>query len=213
MPDITSIANCLPLIVIGFMALMVLESIINPLSAEKTPWNMFFIGAIYSTMALFLGNWIFNEYASLIMVFLTTMACIPLLYKTMKVEEEKDTRIEKESVLLKEHSKAISFMMFLFLGVTAGLVLWYVVLPTGFVQNSFKSQTLTIQSINVKITGDVLKKCAKKDILVMHPGPINRGIELSQEVADGPYSVILEQVTNGVAIRMAVLFLLSQYKR
>jgi len=42
----------------------------------------------------------------------------------------------------------------------------------------------------------------------MHPGPINRGIELSQDVADGPYSVILEQVTNGVAVRMAVLYLL-----
>jgi aspartate carbamoyltransferase catalytic subunit len=53
-------------------------------------------------------------------------------------------------------------------------------------------------------------KDAKKDILIMHPGPLNRGIELSQSVADGPYSVILDQVTNGVAIRMAVLYLLLQ---
>ena len=53
-------------------------------------------------------------------------------------------------------------------------------------------------------------KLAKKDALIMHPGPINRGIELSQDVADGPYSVILEQVTNGVAVRMAVLYLLLQ---
>lgn len=51
-------------------------------------------------------------------------------------------------------------------------------------------------------------KTAKKDLLIMHPGPINRGVELTPEVADGPYSVILEQVTNGVAVRMAVLFLL-----
>jgi len=62
------------------------------------------------------------------------------------------------------------------------------------------------------ITEEVLKRNRKRDVLIMHPGPINRGIELSQNVADGPYSVILEQVTNGVAIRMAVLFLLSQYK-
>ncbi len=48
---------------------------------------------------------------------------------------------------------------------------------------------------------------AKKDVLIMHPGPINRGIELTPEVADGKYSVILEQVTNGIAIRMAVLYL------
>jgi aspartate carbamoyltransferase catalytic subunit len=48
-----------------------------------------------------------------------------------------------------------------------------------------------------------------QDVLVMHPGPINRGIELSSDVADGPNSVILEQVTNGVAVRMAVLYLLG----
>ncbi len=51
---------------------------------------------------------------------------------------------------------------------------------------------------------------AKKDVLIMHPGPINRGVELSPEVADGPRSVILEQVGNGVAVRMAVLYLLGQ---
>jgi len=51
---------------------------------------------------------------------------------------------------------------------------------------------------------------ANKDILVMHPGPINRGIEMSSEVADGANSVILEQVTNGIAVRMAVLFLVAQ---
>ena len=62
---------------------------------------------------------------------------------------------------------------------------------------------------NFGITKDRLQK-AKKDIVVMHPGPLNRGIEISSEVADGINSVILEQVTNGIAIRMAVLFLVSQ---
>ncbi len=59
------------------------------------------------------------------------------------------------------------------------------------------------------ITEERLAK-AKKDMVVMHPGPINRGIEMSSEVADGSNSVILEQVTNGIAVRMAVLFLVSQ---
>jgi aspartate carbamoyltransferase catalytic subunit len=59
------------------------------------------------------------------------------------------------------------------------------------------------------ITQERLKK-AKKDIVVMHPGPINRGIEMSSEVADGANSVILEQVTNGIAVRMAVLYLVAQ---
>ncbi|MCX5635914.1 MAG: aspartate carbamoyltransferase catalytic subunit, partial [Planctomycetota bacterium] len=53
-------------------------------------------------------------------------------------------------------------------------------------------------------------KRAKPDIMVMHPGPINRGLEVESEVADGPNSVILQQVTNGLAVRMAALFLVNQ---
>jgi aspartate carbamoyltransferase catalytic subunit len=51
-------------------------------------------------------------------------------------------------------------------------------------------------------------KLADKDVMVMHPGPMNRGVEIASEVADGPYSVILDQVENGVSVRMAVLYLL-----
>ena len=54
-----------------------------------------------------------------------------------------------------------------------------------------------------------LGRC-KKDVLIMHPGPINRGVELTSDVADGPNSCILQQVTNGLAIRMAVLYLVSR---
>jgi aspartate carbamoyltransferase catalytic subunit len=50
---------------------------------------------------------------------------------------------------------------------------------------------------------------AKSDVMIMHPGPMNRGVEIASEVADGPYSVILDQVANGVAVRMAVLYLLA----
>ncbi len=62
---------------------------------------------------------------------------------------------------------------------------------------------------NFGITSERIEKL-NKDIIVMHPGPINRGIEMSSEVADGPNSVILGQVTNGIAVRMAVLFLVTQ---
>jgi len=54
---------------------------------------------------------------------------------------------------------------------------------------------------------------AKRDVIIMHPGPINRGVEIDPEVADGPFSVILDQVTNGVAIRMALLYLLLGGKK
>ncbi len=52
-------------------------------------------------------------------------------------------------------------------------------------------------------------KASKSDVMIMHPGPINRGVEIDQDVADGPHSVIQQQVTNGVAVRMAVLYLLA----
>ena len=52
-------------------------------------------------------------------------------------------------------------------------------------------------------------RLATPDVMIMHPGPMNRGVEIASEVADGPYSVILEQVANGVAVRMAVLYLLA----
>lgn len=54
---------------------------------------------------------------------------------------------------------------------------------------------------------------AKHDAIVMHPGPMNRGIEIASEIADGPQSVILEQVTNGLAVRMAVMYLLAGVRR
>lgn len=59
------------------------------------------------------------------------------------------------------------------------------------------------------INAPLLNKYAKKNVLIMHPGPINRNVELSHDVADGNHSIILEQVTNGVAVRMAILFLLG----
>ena len=59
-----------------------------------------------------------------------------------------------------------------------------------------------------QINRDVLKQ-AKPDVLIMHPGPVKRGVEITSDVVDGPYSVILDQVTHGLAVRMAVLYLLS----
>jgi aspartate carbamoyltransferase catalytic subunit len=58
------------------------------------------------------------------------------------------------------------------------------------------------------MTADRLRG-ASNDAIIMHPGPMNRGVEIDSEVADGPSSVILEQVANGVAVRMAVLYLLA----
>src|SRR3989338_322014 len=133
---------------------MVIESLLFPLKAEKKPWEMFFIGFLYSTVAVFLALWIFESQASFIMVFFTVMACIPIVYNTMMLEESKDLKIDNERALLKEHNKAISFLMFLFLGITLSSVLWYVVLPSGAVGSLFDKQTQTITDINQKISGN-----------------------------------------------------------
>lgn len=134
---------------------MVMESLVNPLLAEKRPWVLFFIGILYSSIAIFLSNWIFQEYASLIMVFLIVMAAIPLFYHTMRLEAKKDTVLSTaETSLLKEHSKAITFLVFLFLGCTVALAIWYIVLPSSIVNSTFSAQTYTIHSINSRITGN-----------------------------------------------------------
>jgi aspartate carbamoyltransferase catalytic subunit len=52
-----------------------------------------------------------------------------------------------------------------------------------------------------------------RPVIIMHPGPINRGVEISSEVADSPHSIILQQVENGVAVRMAVLYLLAAKRK
>ncbi len=73
-------------------------------------------------------------------------------------------------------------------------------------QNNFSFPTEREYAMVYGLTMQKMKH-AKKDVLIMHPGPINRGVEIAPEVADGPYSIIIDQVTNGVAVRMALLYL------
>ena len=67
---------------------MVLESFISPEGAERRPFELFFIGFFYASVAVLLSIWIFKQHSSLVMVFLTVFACIPLMYNTMKQEEK-----------------------------------------------------------------------------------------------------------------------------
>ncbi|MBD3313362.1 hypothetical protein GF345_02885 [Candidatus Woesearchaeota archaeon] len=132
---------------------MVLESLVTPFKAEKHPLEMFLIGLIYSSVAIFISIQIFDEMAGLIAVFLTVMASIPLMYATIKYEEEKDLGSMGEILLLKEHSKAISFLVFLFLGITISFTIWYIFLPASTVENLFSLQISTIKNINSGVGG------------------------------------------------------------
>ena len=73
-------------------------------------------------------------------------------------------------------------------------------------QNEYLLSSLREYSNLFCLTRERLEK-ASKDVLVIHPGPVNRGIEIALDVMEGPHSLILDQVTNGVAIRMALMYL------
>ena len=135
---------------------MVVESFLNPFKAEKKPWEMFFLGLMYTSIGILLSLWIFRNEASLIMVFMITMGTLPIFYNTMRLEESKDLLMDKESEILREHNKAISFFMYLFIGITVACAVWYVLLPTSTVSQLFDKQTGTIQAINNQVSGNVI---------------------------------------------------------
>lgn len=135
---------------------MVLESLINPLKAEKSPWELFFIGFVYTTVAIFLSIWVFKNQSGLVSVFFVVMAALPLFYHTMILEESKDLKIFKEWRLLREHSKALWFFIFFFLGCTVAYTIWYSVFSDNVTMEVFRIQTDTIAEINsnvVAVTG------------------------------------------------------------
>src|SRR3989338_5128993 len=90
------------------------------------------------------------------MVFMITMAALPIFYNTMKLEESKDMLIDTETALLREHNKAIVFFMYLFVGITIACAVWYVVLPTQTINSLFDKQIGTIQTINNQVSGNVI---------------------------------------------------------
>ena len=131
---------------------MVLESLISPITAEKKPWEMFFIGILFSSVAIFLSIWIFEQYASLIMVFFIVMACTPLVFSALTIEEKKDLEEIGEKKLLEEHAKLIFFLLMLFLGVAFSIAMWYILLPQPMSDNLFNIQKNTITEINNQVT-------------------------------------------------------------
>lgn len=108
---------------------MVLESLINPFKAEQKPYRLLFYGFLYTTVAMYLALTTFEGQASVVFVFLTVMASIPLMYNIINEEEKKDVSDFHEVFLLKEHGKALKAFIALFVGVTLSVTAWYVFAP------------------------------------------------------------------------------------
>ncbi len=134
---------------------MVLESLITPFKAEQKPGKLFLLGVIFCSVGIFLSLWIFKSQASLVMVFLTSMAALPLVFNTVIMEEEKDLAGMEEKWLLKEHGKALKAFVYLFLGSTVAFAFWYVFLSSNTINILFQTQTATINAINGRITANM----------------------------------------------------------
>lgn len=134
---------------------MVLESLFNPFVVKKRPWEMFLAGFVYTIVGLLLSFFVFRDAAGLLTVFLIVIATVPLFYTSIKNEEELDLQFNNENYLLKEHSKVIMFLMFLFLGVTIAMAICYVFLPETMVTAVFGLQQQAINGVNTNIQGKV----------------------------------------------------------
>ncbi len=151
---------------------MVLESLMSPAQAERKPWDLLILGFVYASVALFLALWVFEEYASLVMIFLTSVGIIPLFFSTVQYEEEKHLTVSGERDLIREHSKAFVFLMCLFLGASVAYAFWYTVLPAGVTEGLYSAQSQTITSLNQKVTGnaadvDILTRIFLNNVKVM----------------------------------------------
>ncbi|MBD3263244.1 hypothetical protein GF374_02605, partial [Candidatus Woesearchaeota archaeon] len=153
---------------------MVLENIIPVKLAEQKPWNMFPIAFLFSTIAIFLALWIFPSHAAIVAVFLTTLACMPLMLTVIGFEKEKEERTRDyiKQLLLsffrgkkqikftgtssETKEKLLYFFIFLFLGLSLSFTFWFSVLPDNLISNLFYIQLNTIREINIGVMGKFL---------------------------------------------------------
>jgi len=135
---------------------MVLEALITPIQAEKRPWQMFFLGIIFALVGIGMSVWVFEGQSSLVMVFLIVMASIPIVYNTLRFEELKDEEQDNEIYLLKEHAKALSVFMFLFIGITVACAFVYVIVPESYIDTLFHVQSQAIEDVNSRVAGSVI---------------------------------------------------------
>ncbi len=132
-----------------------IEALVSPVSAEKRPWQMFLLGLLYSSLGIMLALSFFHGYSSLVMVFFTVFASVPIIYNTIKLEEQKDELFDSGKPLISEHIKALKVFMYLFFGFVFSWSVWYICLSyygNGLSQQAFEAQLSTLTSIN-PVTG------------------------------------------------------------
>lgn len=137
---------------------MVLESFITPSDARRNSWSLFFLGIIYSSIAILLSLIVFPSQASYFSIFLTTLATAPLFVTLLKDEESMQINlIENKIPVFRQHLNIISAFFFIFLGYTVSFSLWFTFLPETALGQVFNQQISDIVSIQ-SITGNVVSE-------------------------------------------------------
>ncbi len=186
------------------------ESIINPKKAERKPWEMSIIGFIYASLAvlttdfLFINNPVFQKHISILIVCFTVFFSIPFVYYVMKREERKDERIHNEGKLFKEHEKALSALIFLFIGYVLALSLLYVVMPIDKTNINFKIQTETYCQVNSNLP---LEECVRNfESVLMQKDISGNAISGMVSLKDGMARVMTILTNNFYVFFFTLLF-------
>ena len=130
-----------------------IEMLMKQKKAERKPWEMFFVGLFYASISFLFVSLVFGaddvlkEGSGLLLVIFTVMCCLPFMYYIIKLEEDKDVQISDSGRLIKEHTKALKAMMWMFLGFVIAFSFWYIVMPGSSGQN-FNFQIRTFCAIN-----------------------------------------------------------------
>lgn len=131
----------------------VIELLMKPKRAERRPWELFFVGLVWASVSLALVVFVFGkdsilkEGGGLLLVTFTVICCMPFMYYLIKLEEGKDIEISDSGKLIKEHSKAVQALMWMFMGFIVAFSFWYAVSPE-LVGPNFNFQIKTFCAIN-----------------------------------------------------------------
>jgi uncharacterized membrane protein SpoIIM required for sporulation len=185
-----------------------LEMIIKPKRAKRRPWEMFFVGLVYSALALFLVSFVFandttlSQYRGILLVMFTVIACMPFMYYLIKLEEGKDLEIDDQGHLIKEHWKALSALMWLFLGFIVGFSLGYVVLPAHSA-NNFNAQIEVFCTINSPTN---YENCLNENGIIT--GKATDGAALTLGIFANNVSVLIFVLLFSLALGAGAIFIL-----
>ncbi len=131
---------------------MVLESILSAQAASKRPLLAVAIGALFAIAAVVLSLWIFPPHASLVLVFLASLAFVPLFFGTVQQEEQLELQGLPERVTMAFHGRSLAVLLATFVGMSIIFAICYIVLPNG--EGVFSVQTQTIAGLSKSITGN-----------------------------------------------------------